>query len=86
MNLRSTSYSNGVRPFQVLWVSTASKGRFGPETHLFFWARRHVIVAEIVWLQKRPSRDARHFMVTKHSISSALRSPLKDELCYYVTL
>ena len=36
MNLRSTSYRNGVRPFQVLWVSTASKGRFGPETHLFF--------------------------------------------------
>jgi hypothetical protein len=51
-----------------------------------FSALRHVILAKIVWPQMQLSRDARHFMVTKQSISSELRSPLKDELCYHASL
>jgi hypothetical protein len=51
-----------------------------------FSALRHGILAKIVWPQMQLSRDARHFMVTKQSISSELRSPLKDELCYHASL
>jgi hypothetical protein len=53
MNLRSPSYRNGVRPFQVLWVSTASKGRFGPETHLFFFG----LGAMLSWQKSCGSRS-----------------------------
>jgi hypothetical protein len=51
-----------------------------------FLTLRHVILAKIVWLQMRLSRDVCHFMGTKQSISSELWSLLKDELCYHVTL